>query len=70
MDDDLIGIYRGDPARSDKASLAVYSYVKFIEVYVERDGMSGDEAIEFFDYNVASMYTGEHQPYIIDDTGV
>ena len=70
MDDALIGIYRGDLARTDIDSVAVYSYVKFIEIYVKRDGMSGDEAIEFFDYNVAGMYTGEHQPYIIDDTGV
>ena len=70
MDDALIGIYRGDPARSDKASLAVYSYVKFIEVYVERDGMSGDEAIEFFDYNVDGLILGSNQPIIIDDTGV
>ena len=70
MDDALIGIYRGDLARSDTVSKAVYSYVKFIEVYVERDGMSEEEPIEFFDYNVAGGYIGENQPYIIDDTGV
>ena len=75
MEDALIGIYRGDLARSDgsvryDSSVAVYSYVKFIEMYVERDGMSEEEAIEFFDYNVAGGYAGEHQPYIIDDTGV
>ena len=75
MDDALIGIYRGDLARSDgsvyySASIAVYSYLKFIEVYVERDGMSEEEAIEFFDYNVGGSYIGEYQPYIIDDTGV
>ena len=69
-DDALIGIYRGDMARGDDASIAVYSYVKFIEIYVGRDGMSGDEAIEFFDFNVGGGYIGEHQPYIIDDTGV
>lgn len=70
MDEALIGIYRGDLARTDIDSVAVYSYVKFIEIYVGRDGMSGDEAIEFFDYNVAGGYIGKHQPYIIDDTGV
>ena len=70
MDDALIGIYRGDISRSDGASIAVYSFVKFIEVYVERDGMSEEEAIEFFDYNVAGGYIGEYQPYVIDDTGV
>jgi hypothetical protein len=69
-DDALIGIYRGDIARGDEASIAVYSYLKFIEIYVRRDGMSGEEAIEFFDYNVAGGYIGKYQPYIIDDTGV
>ena len=72
MDEALIGIYRGDLARADDAydSIAVYSYVKFIQIYIERDGMSEEEAIEFFDYNVAGGYIGKYQPYIIDDTGV
>jgi hypothetical protein len=70
MDDALIGIYRGDLARTNGASIAVYSYVKFIQIYIERDGMSEEEAIEFFDYNVAGGYIGKYQPYIIDDTGV
>ena len=72
MDEALIGIYRGDLARQNmqESSIAVYSYVKFIEVYIKRDGMSEEEAIEFFDYNVAGGYIGKYQPLIIDDTGV
>ena len=72
MDEALIGIYRGDLARQLmlERSIAVYSYVKFIEVYIKRDGMSEEEAIEFFDYNVAGWYIGKYQPLIIDDTGV
>ena len=72
MDEALIGIYRGDLARQNmqERSIAVYSYVKFIEVYIKRDGMSEEEAIEFFDYNVAGGYIGKYQPLIIDDTGV
>ena len=72
MDEALIGIYRGDLARQNmqERSIAVYSYVKFIEVYIKRDGMSEEEAIEFFDYNVAGGYIGNYQPLIIDDTGV
>ena len=31
---------------------------------------SEEEAIEFFDYNVAGGYIGKYQPLIIDDTGV
>ena len=72
MDDALIGIYRGDLARQDmqESSIAVYSYVKFIEIYIKRDGMSEEEAVEFYDFNVAGGYIGEHQPIVIDDTGV
>ena len=72
MDEALIGIYRGDLARQNmqERSIAVYSYVKFIEVYIKRDGMSEEEAIEFFDYNVAGGYIGKYHPLIIDDTGV
>lgn len=72
MDDALIGVYRGDLARQDmqESSIAVYSYVKFIEIYIKRDGMSEEEAVEFFDYNVAGGYIGELQPIVIDDTGV
>jgi hypothetical protein len=72
MDDALIGIYRGDLARPEhqKNAIAIYSYVKFIEIYIKRDGMSEEEAVEFFDYNVARGYIGELQPIVIDDTGV
>jgi len=72
MDNALIGVYRGDLARQDmqEASIAVYSFVKFIQIYIDRDGMSEEEAIEFFDYNVAGGYIGKYQPLIIDDTGV
>ena len=73
MDDALIGIYRGivhGQNGSYEESIAVYSYVSFIETYIERDGMSEEEAIEFFDFNVAGGWLGEHQPIVIDDTGV
>jgi len=73
MDDALIGVYRNTTngsAGSYEEALAVYSYVKFIQVYIERDGMSEEEAVEFFDFNVAGGYIGEYQPMVIDDTGV
>ena len=70
MDEALIGIYRGDLARQDmrEDSIAVYSYVTYIEVLSRN--MSEEEAIEYFDFNVAGGYIGKYQPMIIDDTGV
>ena len=68
MDSALIGIYR------DKydISKAVYSYIKYIEVLVKEKGMSEEEALEYFDLNVSNCrYNVEdHEPIIIDDTGV
>ena len=73
IEDALIGIYRNTTngvAGSYEDAIAVYSYVKFIQVYIERDGMSEEEAVEFFDYNVEGLHLGNMQPIVIDDTGV
>lgn len=32
-----------------------------------RDGMSYEEAIEYFDYNVSGAYVGEKTPIWVDD---
>ena len=74
MDDALIGVHRGithgQAGLYPEEAIAVYSYVKYIEIYIERDGMSEEDAVEFFDYNVAGGYVGKFQPIVIDDTGV
>ena len=74
MDDALIGVYRGtsngQAGLYTEEAVAVYSYIKYKEIYIKRDGMSEEEAVEFFDYNVAGLHLGAFQPIIIDDTGV
>ena len=42
--------------------LAVYDNYKIISILMERDGMDEDEAIEFFDFNIAGSYMGEETP--------
>ena len=66
MDSALIGIYR------DKydISKAVYSYIKYIEVLVNENGMTEEEALEYFDTNILTYNVEDHQAIIIDDTGV
>ena len=51
-----------------EGSIAVYSYTKFLELYI-KDGMTEEEAVECFDFNVAGGYIGEYQPIIVDDSG-
>jgi hypothetical protein len=44
----------------------VYSINKCIELLVEQ-GMDEDEAIEYFDFNVAGAYVGEKTPIWVYD---
>jgi len=47
--------------------LLVYSRTKCIEILIERDKMSKEEAEEFFDFNVEGAYMGEKTPLYVDD---
>lgn len=46
LDDAIVGIIRLDCIR------AVYDYEKIIKILMDRDGMSRDEAAEFYDVNI------------------
>tara|TARA_R110000824_G_scaffold4947_6_gene23264 strand:+ start:3090 stop:3371 length:282 start_codon:yes stop_codon:yes gene_type:complete len=48
-----------------KDSIAVYERDKVIKVFMDRDGMSYEEAIEWFDFNVQGAYVGEQTPLYI-----
>ena len=41
---------------------AIYSADQIVETLVERDGMTPDEAIEYFEYNIECAYVGEYTP--------
>jgi len=49
----------------DKQGRAVYDAHKCIETLVHRDGMSSDEAEEFFEFNTLGAYVGENTPVFI-----
>lgn len=57
----LIGIcYRfGQP------SLACYDYERCLKRLIERDGMTREEAVEFFDFNVIGAGMGENSPVFV-----
>ena len=40
----------------------IYSYKKCLEILMERDNMSNDEAVEFFAFNVIGSVMGEKTP--------
>jgi len=47
-------------------TLAVYDSAKVIEVIMERDNVTKEEAQEHFDYNIQGAYVGEHTPLFLD----
>jgi len=63
FDDALLGVVSDFNAELRLA----YSKAKCITILVERDGMTDEEALEHFDYNVQGAYVGEKTPVWIDD---
>ena len=61
FDDAIIGI--GE--RCGQPSLVAYDRDKCIQVLMDRDGMDYEEAVEFFDFNVAGAWVGENTPMFI-----
>jgi hypothetical protein len=46
--------------------IAIYSYSKAIQCLINQ-GMEWDEAVEYFDYNVAGACVGEQTPIFLED---
>jgi hypothetical protein len=61
FDDCLIGLAEG--FGGDMA--IAYDKQKMLAKLVS-DGMSYDEAVEYFDFNIAGAYVGKHTPIYID----
>ena len=54
FDECLIGLGR----RCGKPDIAVYDEEKCIDLLMKRDGMTHDEATEFFEFNVVGSWGG------------
>jgi hypothetical protein len=42
--------------------VAIYDYHKCISILQERDGMTEEDAVEYFEFNVIGAYVGEKTP--------
>jgi hypothetical protein len=60
FDDAVIGI-------DENTLKLIYSQQKVKQILMERDGMSDDEAHEFYQYNIQSAYVGEGTPIWCSD---
>jgi hypothetical protein len=62
FDDALVGIVEGWHPNGERFTLALYNREKIIEILMERDGLSWDEAYEHFEFNIAGSYVGSGTP--------
>jgi hypothetical protein len=46
----------------EQSGRLIYSVTKCLEILVEVEGMSFEDAIEHFDFNVSGAYVGEQTP--------
>lgn len=61
FEDALIGV-----GQQFNKALAVYDRQKCIEILIERNGMSDEEAVEYFEYNVTGAWVGEYTPIFLE----
>jgi hypothetical protein len=51
--------------RCSQPHLVVYDAAKCLDILVERDGLSREEAEEYFSFNVTGAWMGEHTPLFL-----
>jgi len=44
----------------------LYSKEKILNILMVRDGMTMDEAEEYYDYNILGLYVGDQNPVFLD----
>lgn len=57
--------YMGLATQFTKNPLALYDRNKCIDILVNRDGMSEEEAEEYFQYNVEGAWVGDNTPMFL-----
>ena len=43
----------------------VYDAARIVDIMVARDGVTYEDAVEFFDFNIAGAYVGERTPVFV-----
>ena len=61
FDEAIIGMAE----RINLGPVVAYDVDKMLEIMVERDGMTYEEAMEYFDYNILGAWMGENTPVYI-----
>ena len=57
----------GTGSRINMPDVLVYSYNKAVKIFMERDGMTHEEAIEWMEFNVVGAWVGETTPIFVHE---
>jgi len=68
--DGFDGAYLGVARRCGQPTLATFSVEKALRILMDRDGMTQEEADEFFEFNVVGAWMGEGTPIWVYDSDV
>ena len=63
LEDAIIGV----GSRINMPDVLIYSYNKCIDIFMDRDGMTHEEAIEWMDFNVTGAWLGETTPIFVHE---
>ena len=63
LEDAIIGV----GGRINMPEVLIYSYNKCVDIFMKRDGMTHEEAIEWMEYNVVGAWVGETTPIFVHE---
>ena len=61
FDNAVLGIAR----RASQPDAVAYDYARCVQILVERDDMTEEEAFEYMEFNVVGAFVGERTPVFI-----
>jgi hypothetical protein len=61
FDDAFLGV-----AYRDDVFVAVYSRDKIIDILMQRDGMTEEDASDYFEFNIEGAYVGPQTPIYVE----
>ena len=61
FDGAIIGVAR----RCGQPDLVAYSYERCVEILIDRDGATYEEAVEHLEFNVVGAWVGEETPIFV-----
>ena len=63
LEDAIIGV----GSRMNMPDVLIYSYNKCVKIFMEKEGWTHEEAVEWMDFNVVGAWVGETTPIFVHE---